>query len=203
MIVLSAAHLVVLAVPKTGSTALEAALHPFADLTFSGTRKHLTALRYKRKVAPFLKDTFNLSPQTVAVMREPLDQLRSWYRYRARAACAEEHSTAHMSFDAFVQSALSESPPAFAKVGSQFSFMSNKRGRLLVDHLFAYEAPEMLHRFLEDRLGSPLQIGQSNVSPDRPAPLSAETESLLRAARRADFALYDTLTAAGGYLGPT
>ena len=44
------------------------------------------------------------------------------------------------------------------------------------------------------------KLKPKNVSPDLPAPLSGEVESRLRTARAKEFALYDRLMAADGYL---
>ncbi|MGJ8557019.1 MAG: hypothetical protein ACSHW6_08260, partial [Sulfitobacter geojensis] len=73
-----------LATPKTGTTAVEMALKPRAEIVFSKNRKHITAVRYANKIAPFLEDTFGVRPASVAVMREPVDQIRSWYKYRSQ-----------------------------------------------------------------------------------------------------------------------
>ncbi|WP_386628200.1 hypothetical protein [Sulfitobacter geojensis] len=61
-----------LATPKTGTTAVEMALKPRAEIVFSKNRKHITAVRYANKIAPFLEDTFGVRPASVAVMREPV-----------------------------------------------------------------------------------------------------------------------------------
>jgi hypothetical protein len=53
MLVFSKAKLVFLAVPKTGSTALEAAFLPWADASFLNPPrlKHMTVRRYRRQMA--------------------------------------------------------------------------------------------------------------------------------------------------------
>lgn len=202
MLVLGSANLVYLAVPKTGTTAVEMALRPKADMALMKSRKHMNAQRYRRKVAPFLADAFGMEPETVAVMRAPIEQIRSWYRYRTRPdRLGEARSTQGLSFDDFVRAVISEHPPAFAGIGSQFSFLTNGRGQLIVDHLFAYEAQAAFRAFLSERFGEEIRFGQKNVSPQIPAPLSAQVEAALCAARADEFALYARLVAAGGYLG--
>lgn len=204
MLVFGSANLVFLAVPKTGTTAVEMALRPKADMALMKTRKHINAQRYRRKVAPFIKDAFGMQPETVAVMRDPISQIRSWYRYRTRPdRHGEPRSTQGLSFDAFVQAVISQTPPPFAGIGSQFTFLTNGKGQLLVDHLFAYEDQPAFRAFLSDRLGEDIVLKPKNVSPHTPASLSGSSEAALRAARADEFALYARLTAAGGYLGPT
>lgn len=201
MLVLGSANLVYLAVPKTGTTAVEMALRPRADMALMKQRKHINAQRYRRKVAPFLKDAFGMKPETVAVMRAPIEQIRSWYRYRTRPDReGEARSTQGLSFDDFVRAVIADTPPPFAGIGSQFSFLTNGRGQVIVDHLFAYEAQPAFRAFLSERLGEEVRFKQKNVSPQTPAPLSADVEAALRAARADEFALYDKLIKAGGYL---
>lgn len=202
MLVLSDANLVFLAVPKTGTTAVEMALRPKADMALMKGRKHINAQRYRRKIAPFLKDTFGTTPETVAVMREPTEQIRSWFRYRARSERkGGARSTEGVSFDDFVRAVISDDPPPFAGIGSQFNFLTNGRGHLIVDHLFAYEEQPRFLAFLSERFGEDITFKKKNVSPPAYAPLSDEVQTALKAARAEEFALYDRLMQAGGYLG--
>lgn len=194
-------RLTFLATPKTGTTAVELALRPRAEIIFARNRKHLTAQRYRRKVAPFLAQTFGVSPETVAVMRDPVEQIRSWFRYRHAARLdGTEFSARDMSFDDFVLAVIAEDPPPPARIGSQLGFLSSGRDTLLVDHLFAYENQPQFRTFMAERLKTEVTFEPRNVSPDRAAPLSAEVESRLREARAAEFALYDRLREAGGHL---
>ena len=193
-----------LAVPKTGTTAVEMALKPRADVIFARGRKHTTAARYHNKIAPFLEDTFGTRPASVAVMREPVAQIRSWYRYRSGPRQkGGRHSTQGCSFDEFVLAVISAEPPPFAGIGSQYSFLTSGTGELLVSHLFAYEAQPAFLGFLTDRLGHEVELKQKNVSPPAEAPLSPDVEAALRTARAEEFALYDRLQAEGGYLRTT
>ena len=196
MLVFWRAKLVVLAVPKTGTTALEAALLPHADAAILNPpdKKHVTARRYRNQLAPFFENRGTRRLETMAVIREPLDWLMSWYRYRARPEIAgSEASTAAMSFDAFVEGWLSDPEPEFARVGRQSRFVSNDRGEVIVDHLFRYEALEDAVGFLEARLGVSLDLPRRNVSPQLPLSLSPALETRLRDEAEADFALWASL----------
>lgn len=201
MLVFPDKNLTFLATPKTGTTALETALRPHAQIIFAKGRKHITARRYVQKVAPFLADTFGVTPDTCAVMRDPIAQIKSWYRYRARDEMAgTARSTRDISFDDFVRAVIADDPPEFAKIGSQHTFLTSKAGEVLVDHLFAYENQPELLAFLTRRFGVPIAPGRQNVSPPKDAPLSEDVAADLRTARAAEFALYERLTAAGGHL---
>ena len=200
MMVFSQAGLALLSVPKTGSTALQIAMQPMADIVFAKYRKHIPAQRFHQKVRPWLAEAFDIKVEAVGVMREPVDQLRSWYRYRSRRELAGSAlSTAGCSFDEFVTQVLSDTPAPFADLGSQWRFLTGSRGRLLVPHLFAWERPSLFLSFFEDRLESRFSIKRQNVSPYVPADLSPAIEARLRAKRSADFDLYDKV-AAQGYL---
>ncbi|GGH23374.1 hypothetical protein SAMN05444007_102103 [Cribrihabitans marinus] len=197
-------NLVFLAVPKTGTTAVEMALRKHADIVFAKSRKHLTAGQYHRKVAPMLEDLWQARPERMAVMREPVEQIRSWFRYRARQAKRSGPlSTEGLSFDDFVRDVIRPDPPPHAAIGSQLRFLSLADGSVPVDHLFAYEAQPRILAFLRARFGADLDIAPRNVSPQVHAPLSPEVEQALRAARADEFALHERLRAAGGYLQPS
>jgi hypothetical protein len=200
MLVCSRQSLVFIAVPKTGTTAIEAALRPFADIVFARRRKHVPAQSYLRRIAPFLGRTLNIRAELFAVIREPEDQLRSWYRYRARPANdGNPKSTKGIDFEAFVRAVLSDDPPPFAQVGIQWNMLTGQ-GRVMVDHLFAYEDQAELLRFLSARFGQAVRVERRNVSPTGRAELSPDTRARLRQARAEEFALHQKVRAAGGYL---
>ena len=202
MMVFFDAGLTILAVPKTGTTALAGALRHRADITFARKRKHITARAYYRHFAKGLSSAWNADLSTLAIMRAPIDQLRSWYAYRSRLPKSDPRSTRGITFDHFIKHALETSPPPFARVGSQFRFLTNAKGKVLVDHLFSYDRPDLLLAFLEQRFDTTIALARENVSPTRDAPLSSTCESALRRVRAREFALFDELTSAGGYLGP-
>ena len=201
MLVFSEQSLAFIAVPKTGSTALELALKPRADIILTKRRKHLSARRFHRRIAPFLAEEFGVTPERFAVIREPEEQLRSWYRYRARKAkSGSDFSTRAVSFDAFVRQVIRETPPPFAAVGSQLAMLTAEDGAVLVHHLFAHETPSRLLDFLGERFGEEIEVKRRNVSPPVPAELEPATRRALRHARAAEFELYARVMEAGGRL---
>lgn len=204
MMVFWNAALVVLAVPKTGTQALEAALADSADVLIRHPPglKHASAQRFQNRLRPFLDAQGTAGLETVAVIREPLDWLGSWYRYRRRAQLqGHPNSTAAVSFDAFVTAHLASDPPPFAAVGSQYRFVCNRQGRILVDHLFAYEDPAPFHAFLQERLQRDVQPPRLNVSPSEPLSLPPETEERLRVERARDFDLHRSVLAGAAVRG--
>lgn len=203
MLVFADADLVLFAVPKTGSTAYHLALRHKADIVLSGRAaiKHLTVRKYDRHFAPYLEQVHGLTPERAAVIRDPLDYLRSWYRYRQRPdGPAEAKRIRDMGFDDFVLATLEPRPPPFAKIGSQRAFVAGRDGVIRVEHLFAYERPVVFRQFLSDRLGFAFKTGQKNVSPPADTTISAAVEARLRQVQAADFALHGRILAAGGHL---
>jgi hypothetical protein len=190
------AKLVLLAVPKTGTTALEAALLAHADAAILNPpeKKHLTARRWRNQLAPFFENRGARQIETMAVIREPRDWLGSWYRYRARPEIdATASSTAGMDFAQFVTGWLSEPEPEYAHVGRQSRFVSNAEGAVIVDHLFRYEEMEKAVAFLQMRLGITLDLGRRNVSPKADLTLPPALEARLQREAAADFALWASL----------
>jgi hypothetical protein len=195
MLVFWEQRLAFLATPKTGSTAIAAALESLASVSIQRPPllKHTTVHRYRRFIGPYLeaasKDTFTL----VALMREPTDWLGSWYRFRQRDETEPAKSTRDMSFDDFVRAWCQDPRPDFADVGSQERFLRPRQG-VGVDRLFRYEAIGTFVHFLEDRLGCEVILPRLNVSPEGATDLSPATRELLRQVASEDFALYATLT---------
>jgi hypothetical protein len=201
MLIFSDPCLAFIAVPKTGSTAIELALRSRADVAFLGRRKHLPARRYESKIAPFLADAFRLYPERIAIMRDPLDQIGSWYRYRSRDDIkGTDRYTGDISFDSFVLDLLSDDPPEHAAIGSQHRMLTSKHGDLLIDHLFRYEQFEIFHDFLTQRFGDRPAFKTQNVSPEMELELNPSTMRKLHQARAAEFALYERLCEAEGHL---
>jgi len=184
---------VLLAVPKTGTTALAGALAPRAAMVLRDPPhlKHSTIFRYRRFIEPFFEKAGGKRLETVAVVREPISWLSSWYRYRGRAALdGHPNSTAKLTFDDFVDEYCRGKPAPFADVGSQAKFVSDQDDNIAVDHLFRYESDGALMAFLGARLGGDLSLPRLNVSPERETPLSPPVEEKLRRKRAAEFEIW-------------
>ncbi len=188
MLIFWKARLAILAVPKTGTTALEAVLAPSADAAIVNPPglKHCTVRKYRRDLSGFFEQRGKRPLELVAVMREPVSWLGSWYRYRTRPEIAgQPNSTATIDFKTFVVNYLSDAPPEFARVGSQASFLDGG-----VDHLFRYDRQSALLSFLEERLERPIDLPRINVSPEGSDGLSSGLCERLTVERRADADLW-------------
>lgn len=188
-------RLVFLATPKTGSTAIAMALESLASVSVQRppVLKHTTVQRFHRFVGPYLKAASGHDFTTVALMREPVDWLGSWFRFRQREDLLDGNaSTRGMSFDDFANAYCERPQSGFANVGSQARFLTPE-GRPPVDRIFSYEKIGTFVEFLEDRLGCEIHLPRVNVSPLADMALLPETRERLSGTMARDLALHASL----------
>ena len=196
MLVFFKERLAFLAVPKTGTTAYQTALAERADLVITDPPplKHAPVYRYNRFIRPMFDKVCGAEMELMAVMREPVSWLGSWYRYRQRPFMkGQPNSTHDISFDEFVLAYMKGQKPSFADVGSQFQFMKTQPNGTGITHAFRYEDQPRLQRFLEERLEMKLSLGRENVSPQMPLTLSADVEKRFRRKCAEEFDLYASI----------
>lgn len=196
MLVFYKERLAFLSVPKTGTTAYEKALAPRADMVISDPPmlKHAPVYRYNRFIRPMFARVCDAEMELMAVMREPISWLGSWYRYRRRPFMkGKPNSTHDISFDDFVLGYMKGNKPGFADVGSQAAFMKGQPNGTAITHYFRYEDQPRLRAFLEERLGVTLDLGRENVSPQMTLTLDPEVEKRLRRKCAEEFDLYATI----------
>ncbi|MCD9149817.1 hypothetical protein, partial [Pseudophaeobacter flagellatus] len=163
-------RLAVLAVPKTGTSSLEKALDPKASATFRGPPqlKHTRAREFETNFRSLFEKKGLPPIETMAVMREPIQWLGSWFRYRQRPSLqGHPKSTAGVSFNDFVAAYLTEGRPAYANIAQQADFITDKNGALLVDHLYSYSDLPAALQFLEKRLQQTITLPLVNKSPQK------------------------------------
>ena len=197
MLVFYKERLAFLSVPKTGTTAYEAALASRADLVISEPPmlKHAPVYRYNRFIRPLYKNACDVEMELMAVMREPISWLGSWYRFRARPFMdGKPNSTKGISFDEFVLAYMKGDKPGFADVGSQANFMKTQPNGTGITYHFRYEDQPRLQAFLEDRLGVSLELTRENVSPQMELKLSSEVEKRFRRKFAEEFDLYASIS---------
>lgn len=202
MLVFSKAKLVLLCVPKTGTTAYQTALGPHAAMVVRDPPelKHAPVFRYNRFYRPALEKFIGTPLDIVAVMREPVDWLGSWYRYRRRPFTKGQRTSTHdVTFDEFIDAYTRGDKPPFANVGSQAKFLEPQKNGTAVTHLFRYDDQDGLRKFLQDRLGVTFDTGRENASPDMSLALSAETETKLRRKCADEFTLWEGIGENGAY----
>ncbi|TQS72714.1 sulfotransferase family protein [Rhodobacteraceae bacterium] len=187
-------RLVFLATPKTASTAVQAALEPLASVAMQrpDPLKHMSAQDFYRSLAPYLEACTNDHFTTVALIRHPIEWLRSWYRFLQRDNFDDPtHPMRGRSFEDFANDYMAQDCPQHARLSSQSDYLTDAAGTLLVDQLYRYEEIGQFVRFLEDRLLFEITLPRINVPPAVETHLSASTQDRLRSFMAQDFALYE------------
>jgi hypothetical protein len=196
MLIFYKERLAFLSVPKTGTTAYETALRGRADLVISEPPmlKHAPVYRYNRFIRPMFLNVCEVELELMAVMREPISWLGSWWRYRQRPFMkGKPNATHNISFDDFVLAYMKGKKPGFADVGAQSKFLETQHNGISVTHLFKYEEQAKLQAFLTDRLDVSFDLGRENVSPALEQNLSADVEERFRRKCALEFELYDSI----------
>ena len=191
-----APRLVLMSMPKTGTTALEAALADRAQLALRGRPeiKHLTMTQYLTRIEPLLRNIPGPRFRVVAAIRDPLSWLGSWYRYRQRPQLAgSPNSTAGISFEGFIQDYLSDDRPRYADLGRQSGFLAVPAEQDAPETLlFQYEQIDLLTDFLAAELKMTISLARLNVSPPGDDTLTPATAERLRATLAEDYALWES-----------
>ncbi len=186
-------RLAYLAMPKTGTTAIQTALGPHCEIRFgrSPRAKHMSMGVFEEFMMPYLREIGAGDTETFCVIREPVDWLGSWYRYRSRVKRDKApRSTQGISFETFVEGYLAKRQPEYAKLGRPTRFVAGVSGKPAVTHMFRYENIPGLMTFLEKRFGKEIRLPKVNVSPNGEMTLPPALRARLEAERAEDFALY-------------
>jgi hypothetical protein len=187
-------RLVFLANPKTGSSAIEMALESLASAALQrpAQLKHTDIGTYNKHLGPWLEAQTGERFTTVALMREPVDWLRSWYRFKLRDDHDDpHHAMAGMSFSEFAIEYAQEGGSPMLGISSQSDFLTHRMRT--VDCMFQYERIQDFVDFLESRLDCAIELPRINVPPSVDVNLDAQSERQLRQAMASDLDLYDTL----------
>ena len=195
-----------LEVPKTGSLALRAMLAPYTLPLSDQAARHIGVEGYLRNHAPMLTESLGQSPQTVAVLRDPLERMQSWYRYRRRPQLKGLPASTHnVSFEAFILAYLDGTRRQMANVGRQDRFVGWNGRQARVDHLFDYEQLPKLEAFLSVRIGQPLSLPDKNKTPhgvQADYTLTKATLDRFQAENLAEIILYHEVATAGHMARP-
>lgn len=197
MLIFFKERLAFLSVPKTGTTAYETALRGRADMVISEPPmlKHAPVYRYNRFVRPMFLKVCDVELELMAVMREPVSWLGSWWRYRQRDFMKGKPNATHgISFDDFVLAYMKGNKPGFADVGAQSKFLEAQPNGTGITHLFKYEDQPKLQDFLTNRLGVTFDLARENVSPAVPQDLSGDVEMRFKRKFDSEFALYNSIS---------
>ncbi|CAA0120693.1 Uncharacterised protein [BD1-7 clade bacterium] len=205
--------------PKCASTSIEAALDDHCDVRMSKypSIKHMNARVFHESFLPMYQQLIpNSQIETVCLMRDPIDWLFSWYRYRSRPALASiEHPrhrnyTGNIDFNQFIEAYLlvddldggssdEKKAPAYAQVGSQYNFIKDSNNDIGIDRIYPLERTDLLVRYLQKKLQTRLTLEKLNQSPTRNLRLAPSLKHDLQEHLKADFRLYEQVMFEGCY----
>lgn len=196
---------VFLAMPRAASTSIEQAFRPYAELPVQKNPfKHTTYEEFQRFVRPYLeaKGFGRDSYEVVCAVREPIDWLNSWWRYRSREELADpshrnhQNYAGHVSFEQFVR-AYVERKEQFARledpagVRRPADFVRARPGQPEIDRVFRFDRLDLLVEYLREKVGREVKVRVKNVAPERSLSLSGECERELRAFFAPEYEIYE------------
>jgi hypothetical protein len=187
-----------LSTTKSGSTAIEQAFEPYAQVVLKGPPrlKHATAASFHRHIAPLLagngwgRDTY----EVVTVVREPLDWLASWWRYRSRDELRRtrgpqrQHFAGDLSFTEWVSQMLDRDMQG---IGRFSRFVSTPEGEHGVDRMWRYEHLDACCAWMGERVGKSIALPTVNVSPPRSFDLTPELQRRVEEYFAPEYELYE------------
>jgi hypothetical protein len=199
---------VLLTPPKTASTAIEGAFRRYAEVSLQRNPfKHTNYAQFQHFLEPWLGSTGYLrdSYEVICVVREPIDWLNSWWRYRSREELARpshpQHYryVGHLSFEQFARAYMGshtgersdKGDKKFPRMGRPTRFLEPLPGEPEVDRVFRYERLDLLVGYLREKVGVEVEVGLRNVSPKRSFSLSEECERELRRFFTPEYELYE------------
>ena len=198
---------VFLAIPKTGTSAIETAFRPYAQIAPQGIPaiKHTRDAEFQRFLQPFLaaKGFPRDSYEVVCAFRDPIDWLSSLWRYRSRGILADPSSPKHrrytgdVSFEQFARDYVEGGGKCQVRPAK---FVRARRGQAEIDCIFRYDRLDLLVEFLCEKIGKDVEVGIKNVSPERSFSLSEEYERELREFFRPEYRIYQRAIAGSASL---
>lgn len=192
-------QLVFLEVPKTGSSAVMAALGDLASMQISRppAKRHMNVSVFNGRTRRFIRQFWGAEVETFAVMREPVDRLVSWYRFLQRPAPeGDPESTENISFPDFVEAVLADDA-RFPGIGRQDRFLMGAGTMPLVNFIFQYDRQYLLKTFLEARFEREINFELVNVSKAGAVEVPRAVRDMVRAARPDEARLWEELTREG------
>ena len=152
---------------KTASTSIENALLPHGDLIASGTpeRRHMP-LQTVLKSYPYLFDHPNHARQKFfkfGVMRDPIDWIYSWFRYR-KGNAVQSPLPQDMTFEAFWRLQDWNIMRINGRKHLQIQAFQGRKGNILADMIIPYHQISDMYPQVAHLLGVSSELPQHNVS---------------------------------------
>jgi hypothetical protein len=189
---------------KTASTSIETALAPVSEIAFKGSpqRKHVS-LHAAIEAHPEIFAQPGQWPRfffKFGVMRDPLDWIGSWFRYR-KSNKVDSPLPPEMSFAEFWERQDWNFRRADGRPNLQRDKFCGPQGKVLADVIIPYDRLSPMFGRICDALDVRRPLPRENVSKERSTgPIPPELLDDLRAFYAEDYALWqrlDTINAGG------
>ena len=200
--------LIIYSMPKTGTTSIERALGKDASIKLSGTGdnglKHINSKKFNKWRRTLRKEFPNQKFVSCCVMREPLDRLNSWYRYRSREKIKNKESyVGNITFDEYLNKLCDKIQKKSTRhlLNSQSRFLIF-REKINVDRIFPFVKIDQYTEFLSLKLNKEIKLTKDNVSPEISSSklqVSEETLKRLSPLISLDVNLYNKILEIGSY----
>ena len=194
--------------PKTGTTSIERALGKDASIKLSGTGdnglKHINSRKFNKWNRTLRKEFPNQKFVSCCVIREPLDRLKSWYRYKSRDELKnKKRYVGNLTFEKYLNTLCDK----IEKKSTRYSLNTLSRflifrEKINVDRIFPYEKIEEFTDFLSLKLNKEIKLPRKNVSPQISSSklqVSEETLKRLNPFISLDLNLYNKILEIGSY----
>ncbi|AXI44767.1 hypothetical protein C1J03_01190 [Sulfitobacter sp. SK012] len=188
-----------LANTKTASTSIEDALLPYTDIYRGGTpaRKHISA-RDAYPAYPFLFKQPDFAPRTFfrfGVMREPMDWIGSWFRYR-KGNQVETPLPEEMDFAGFWEQNDWNIRRPNGNKRLQSDMFCHRDGQPIVDMVIPFHEVAKTFQEICGALGIPAPLPHMNASHiQMPSVIPERLLDEVREYYAVDYALWDQLDA--------
>lgn len=191
-------------IPKSASTSINFAIRTISECILDGHGgvKHTHVIDYERFIEPLLR--LKCGPvvdayERIAVVREPIDMLQSYFKYLRRPGVESPGHVDHarntlgVEFADFLTEVCTANGNVF-KVSRPSGFVMDAEGGIGIDALFSFARLNDLSTHLSARSGTEIDIPFKNISPESQLPdLDDAVIGLMRETFASDFALYDAI----------
>lgn len=197
MLISVAKRFVFVANSKTASTSVESSLVTEAEIQRGGSpqRKHIF-LRAALREYDFLFGRPKYAPETFfkfGIMRDPVDWIQSWYRYRKGNKVARQIDS-DMPFEEFWKQQIAQTEKS-GKTYLQRSYFTRMNGTLLADYIIPYDDLVSHYATIAQGLGAEETLPHRNTSRIKTldTPLSDALIDEIRDYYAEDYTLYNQL----------
>ncbi len=181
-----------LCTPKCASTSIEEVILPYGQLSTDASPifKHTNFRRYERFISPYIFATTKKNLEVICVMREPMEWLKSWYRYRQRDVLKGKSKSTHgQTFASFARDYMNGK----LDIGSQYNFVRDQNGNIGVDKIFDYGNLKELENYFHDKTGYPINFGLTNKSKVIDIEIEPDLLLELKEFNKKDYEIYNNI----------